>query len=527
MTSVVPTTKLTRAEWTSLILMLVERVGYSALHDALARAIGTEKTLELAQHKAIRLSKRENWAIIRELYGVVPGAGRDEKVAWIFENARGCFSGAARFAEVVKYVRARVEDFEQSGGTLEQYPSGAVDMTGFLRFYGRANLWCAAGEAVLKQDVDLCARAGVGYMIELAGWRAGETAFSSAQNLENTIAMYNRLIGWCRAAGIPLFVSVVNWNITQTKYGNKGVPFTSIVPTAKKLAEAVFAAGPAGQIVQPVAETGKDDAAVEFEKWCGNLFREWQLCYNGGSRPKAPKYGWPLFAYHPNSTGATVPVGCLAVSDTGTIIRELAADGTLEGAGNPAKIKAWFEKCRRAGARGAGYYAFLREQTDADSVAACGAGNGDGGGTQDNVHDDGSNAPAGDSGQNNDIDLSDAVWHGPDGRKARVTESLTGLKIDSKKISYSLSKGTESWEPHNAAQKNCNQYSCFFVLRDGRYRGGKFDWSTYSRKTRELKNIRGGYTGGIVPRAGERVWFCFMDLNGKKRTNCQSAIWPG
>ena len=125
-----------------------------------------------------------------------------------------------------------------------------------------------------------------------------------------------------------------------------------------------------------------------------------------------------------------------------------------------------------------------------------------------------------------DIDLSAARWHGPNGGRAAVTESLENLKIDSHKISYTLSKGTEGWQPHNAAQKNCNQYACFFVLRDGLFQGGKFDWSTYSRKTRELKNIRGGYTGGIVPNSGETVWFCFMDLNGKNRTNCQAVQWP-
>ena len=124
-----------------------------------------------------------------------------------------------------------------------------------------------------------------------------------------------------------------------------------------------------------------------------------------------------------------------------------------------------------------------------------------------------------------DIDLSTAVWHGPNGSKAKVTETLSNLKIDSKQISYSISKGTDSWEPHTGA-KNVNQYSCFFVFRDGRFQGGKFDWSTYSRKTRPLDNIKTGYTGGIVPRTGEDVWFCFMDLGGTKRTNCEKVKWP-
>ena len=122
------------------------------------------------------------------------------------------------------------------------------------------------------------------------------------------------------------------------------------------------------------------------------------------------------------------------------------------------------------------------------------------------------------------IDLSNAVWYKVDGKKAQVTGDLSDLTFDGKNIYYSISKDTESWTP-SSGEKNCNQYSCFFVKRNGQYMGGKFDWSTYSRKWRPVENIRSGYTGGIKPVPGETVWFCFTDLNGTKRTDCESIIW--
>ena len=182
--------------------------------------------------------------------------------------------------------------------------------------------------------------------------------------------------------------------------------------------------------------------------------------------------------------------------------------GSLEGPGDPAKLQAWFAKCKAAGAIGAGYYAFLRERHDAAAIRACAA-------------------PAGAVEQTaaaDDVDLSKAVWHGPDGRNAKVTETLSGLTFDGKAFRYKQSAGTAKWTPRTG-EKNLNQYACFFVKRNGVWTGGKFDWSSETRNSRDKTNIAAGYTGGIVPKAGEEVRFCLMDLNGTKRTNAPRVIW--
>ena len=99
------------------------------------------------------------------------------------------------------------------------------------------------------------------------------------------------------------------------------------------------------------------------------------------------------------------------------------------------------------------------------------------------------------------------------------------MTIDSTRIRYSIDKATDSWEPHRGAKKT-NQCACFFVMREGRLVGGRFDDSTYSRKDRETENIKNGYVKGVVPRSGEDAWFCFIDVGGTMRTNCCKVKWP-
>ena len=501
--------KLTKAEGLALAAELVAIVGAPAVASALISVIGDERAQGILAAKEGRISKAETVALVKAVIPLVPGDTLKAKIKLAIAALRRAIPDKARQDAILAYVVQRIKDYKNP----PTVPVAPPASDGFLRFYGRVNLWCAAGEDELRKDVTICAACGVGYQIEMAGWRSGETAYDGHLNLSRTLEMYRLLHGWCKAAGIPLFVSITNWNVTQTKYGNKGRPFASIVPAAKQLAQCVFDCG--GQdfvYVQPVAETnGDDSAATGFEKWCGKLFAGWKLVYNGGSRPSKPAYGWPHFAYHPNTTADGGKRGGITISDTGTIIKQLASDGSLDGPGDPAKIAAWFAKCKAAGAIGAGYYAFKREKHDAGAIRACAA-------------------PAGSVEQTSaadDVDLSKAIWHGaPDGANAKVLPgTLSNLTIDSKEIRYSIAQVTESWEPHRGAKKT-NQCACFFVKRGGVFEGGRYDDSTYSRKSRELKNIKNGYTAGIVPASGEPVWFCFTDINGTVRTNCKKVTWP-
>ena len=502
--------KLSVSETLALFQAVQSRIGLPTLLAAVTAALGKERaTLLLSRQKGFELTRKEVVSLIKAIVPLIPGDTTKAKVLWFIKTAKSCFATDERFAEVVAYCRRKVEEFRAAGGDWETWVD--VDATpfdnSFLRFYGRVNMWAAAGEDELRKDIDLCGKVGVGYHIEMAGWRSGETAFDGADKLAATVTMYRKLIGWCRAAKIPLFISITNRNITETKYGNVGRPFASIVPAAQQLAQAVFDEGPEGQYVQPVAENNGDAAAVAFEKGCGTLFAGWNLVYNGnGGQATGPAHGWPMFSFHPASVGTDIPNGALASSDHGLIIRALASDSSLDGPGNPGKIRAWFDHCKASGAIGAAYYAFRREKHDPEAIRACGKQE---------------SAPS----QAGEPDLASAKWIGFNGAAAVATETLSNLTINAKEIRFTLSDGCRLWEPHEGA-KQTNQKACFFVVRDGRAIGGRFDDSGYPRVTRELKNIRGGYTGGIIPKTGEVVWFCFTDVKGTRRTNCASAVWP-
>lgn len=498
--------KLTKAEGIALAEALAARVGHAQVLTVLVATLGAQRGLDLVERQEGRITKAETVALVKAIIPLVPGDTRKAKIKVAIACLREAIPERERQDAILAYVLQKIKDYKVPPPVA---PVAPVVNDGFLRLYGRVNMWCAGGEVLLRQDVTLCAMLGVGYQIEMAGWRSGQTAFDGEDKLAATCAMYRKLQGWCKSAGIPLFVSITNWNITLTKYGNKGRPFASVVPAAKKLAECVFDCGGMNFVyVQPVAETGKDTTATNFEKWCGKLFKGWKLVYNGGSRPTKPAYGWTHFAYHPNSTADGGKAGGISISDTGTIIKQLAADGSLNGPGDPAKVAAWFAKAKAAGAIVAGYYAFLREKHDAAAIRACAAP-----------------AAAQAAPQTgDDVDLSKAVWHGPDGRGAKVTETLYNLTFDGKEFRYRQSAGTSKWTPRTG-EKNVNQYACFFVKRNGVWTGGKFDWSSETRSSRERTNIDNGYTGGIRPVAGEEVRFCLMDLNGTKRTNAPGVKW--
>ena len=246
--------------------------------------------------------------------------------------------------------------------------------TGCLPFYGRVNTWSEAGREELNRDIALCSCRRVNYLIELAGWSGG-AIYDSPEVLSRTLADYSHLLAACRKAGLLLHVSLCNWNITQSKYGNKGRSFKSTLDVNWKLVEAIKAAGPDNQIIQPVAETGKeDDVARNFEKAVGTSLAGFRLCYNGdGGSPSKSAHGWPYFAQHPSGSTKAVAKGCMAISDHGTLIRQLAADGALDGPGDPAKILQWFKHVKGCGAILAGYYAFQRVKHDSAAIAACGA----------------------------------------------------------------------------------------------------------------------------------------------------------
>lgn len=114
-------------------------------------------------------------------------------------------------------------------------------------------------------------------------------------------------------------------------------------------------------------------------------------------------------------------------------------------------------------------------------------------------------------------------WGGFSGGKAKISgrARIKNLKVTAKGISYGWEAGgCEDLGAANASDASC--LACLFV-EDGR--GGKFDWISTSRRTRDLKNIESGYGGWDASafKASKRFYFCIVSKDGKTRTNVISC----
>lgn len=125
------------------------------------------------------------------------------------------------------------------------------------------------------------------------------------------------------------------------------------------------------------------------------------------------------------------------------------------------------------------------------------------------------------------VTFLDAKWHGiANGASAKLIGPIENLRIDSKNFHYTQPprcKEWKYWKTNNG--KNVNSYACFMVLRNGRLEGGRFDDCSWSRNSRERKNIADGYTGGIIPANGEDVWFFLMNKDCTERTTAGKVKW--
>lgn len=104
-----------------------------------------------------------------------------------------------------------------------------------------------------------------------------------------------------------------------------------------------------------------------------------------------------------------------------------------------------------------------------------------------------------------------------------VDPRLANLRSDGRKVSYKFDRGLDAWGiSHNDPKAIC----AVFFLRDGAWVGGKFDWVSTSRTSRELKHVESynNWPGsGIkLPWRG-RVAFVVISADGRRRSNVLEA----
>lgn len=122
-----------------------------------------------------------------------------------------------------------------------------------------------------------------------------------------------------------------------------------------------------------------------------------------------------------------------------------------------------------------------------------------------------------------DFGQLDFCWGGFKGGSAKLDAKarILNLSVSSSGMSYKwLSGGCENL---GATSKDDYKHTvaCLFCLVGGKWRGGKFDWISTSRTTRDFKNITEGYVGWDREAVGKADKFAFVIIgaDGKRRTN--------
>lgn len=292
------------------------------------------------------------------------------------------------------------QEIEEDDSTSAPKPKGQKSTTPKLAaisyskkqvWYGRVNDW--KNMTVTRKDIEACVKYKVnGYMIEMAGDIPGTTYWKNewTQSWINSIEKcYKELVKRTRAAGMWLFVSIVNDNMGIKKYGHRGIPLSKVMKQARQLVAIVKKYGPTGVIVQPVAET-QTAAGREFEKYCKTQLKNFKLVNNNdGGQPRGIN-GMNFRAYHPASINTKVPKDAFTISDHGMIIRELAATRTEprqytydilkksntwpSSTANKTKVNAWATNVfKKWGCRVLGFYAFQRIAHDANTIKIVGS----------------------------------------------------------------------------------------------------------------------------------------------------------
>ena len=128
----------------------------------------------------------------------------------------------------------------------------------------------------------------------------------------------------------------------------------------------------------------------------------------------------------------------------------------------------------------------------------------------------------GDAVSYNDLDF---CWGGFNKKTAKVAANIKNLSVKSDGFTYEWAAGgCESLGAENSTDAS-KTLSCFFCKIDGKWKGGKHDYISTSRKSRDFKNIRDGYNGwdkGAIEKSTEYA-LVIVSIPKSLRTNVISC----
>ncbi len=122
-----------------------------------------------------------------------------------------------------------------------------------------------------------------------------------------------------------------------------------------------------------------------------------------------------------------------------------------------------------------------------------------------------------------DFSLLEWVYGGFGGSNAVPDEAAQICKLDvgQDMMTYEWVKG--GCETFGAPNKGDADFAlaCLFILKDGHWKGGKFDWISTSRTRRDFKNIIENYHGwpSDAIETAEGYAFVIVGRDGRTRTN--------
>jgi hypothetical protein len=508
--------KLTVSEGVALAMELADVVGYNQLLTVLTATLGVQRALALAEDHTGRISKSETVALIKAVLPLVPGDTLKAKIKFAISALRRAIPDKTRQDAILAYVVEKIKEYKY-GQESPPTASSAYQTTGTVCGYGPVNNHWKLPDHIVDQILNRMQLKNVrAYKVESVG-HANEDVLGTPSKLEQMKRATLYAADGCAKRGIYYHVTIFNDNAGKSNWRNDGPALSKRLPQAKAFID-WFAAtvSPKGVFVVIVGET-RTNAGKELEKYGAKKLKAagFIIGNNQGSRPQSTAvFGgikMDFYEYHPTAISDWPKSNSAHVtSDTGAILARLNAGGNVYGLGNPPVVAGWRAVAEAQGFPFVIYYGFNVAEYDEGTIDAMSPE-----GTVD--------APAGQA-SNDDVDLSAAKWHGPNGAGARVTARLDGLNFDGKNFTYKQS-GTSGWKKWKDGSKTLNSYACFFVKRNGQWAGGKFDGCSEDRNWRDIKNIIKGYTGGIRPKAGEEVRICLINQSGSERTNAPGVIW--
>ena len=96
---------------------------------------------------------------------------------------------------------------------------------------------------------------------------------------------------------------------------------------------------------------------------------------------------------------------------------------------------------------------------------------------------------------------------------------IKGLRMSRDGMSYQWAKGNlGNW---GLSREEAGALACAFYWDGKRWVGGKFDWISTSRQSRDFENIHDGYNGWVASAffAAPKRAFCIVSEDGCRRTN--------